>query len=392
MAKISERFQDAVTHLMRTKFHIHEKTIRIEQVHQDNIKNAIFLSDIATILEFLQYFGDIIPRIYYSGMFYSGEERLQINQYIAKYCARTLLELELIDADSYLIRDTSDLFPTVSRLNVQNFEYTDNLALNRIYPNLTSLTICSYDFPLKSLVDFYPKLMHLSTSRTDESIVLEVVLSNPQLRRFDFLDVPTVQFIEHINQALPQLESLEVKHNPDGFLGPTDIAESLVHFKNVQHFGLNADGFEEITVERVPFSFGQLKSLKIGALTADSLYSQLIQDNDQIEVLTLERINDVDILPLIAEYVSELHSLRELSVSWMDDVDESDVFDLVNTMHHLKKVILDFWIEFDCDHLVPRFAPKWHVQNEYFSMDSCMLTLEAWNLVSPTFVGFCISL
>lgn len=377
MAKISDRFQVTVTHLMRSKFHIHEKTLRIEKIVQDNIKNAIFLSDFEAILEFLQYFGEIVPRTFYSGMFFSSEERLQINQHIAKYCAGTLLELELVDADSFLISDTSESFPRVSRLNIQNFDYTDNLELNRIYPNLTSLTICSYDVSLKSLVAAYPKLTHFSSSRTDESIVLKLVFSNPQLRSFGFLDVPTIEFIGDINQALPQLESMEVKQNPDGsFQSSVDDAQS-VHFENVQHFGLYADGFDEMIVDRVPFTFSHLKSLKIGALTADTLYSQLIRDNDKIEVLALERTNEAQTLPLIAEYVSELLSLRELSVSWMDEVDGTDVLDLVNRMHHLKKVILDFWIEFDCENLVPMFSPKWHVHNEYFSMDSCMLTLEA---------------
>lgn len=376
MAKISDRFERAVAHILRTRYRIHEKTIRIEQVEQEtHLGDAIIMTDFPAILELLQHFGHVIPRIYFSGMFFSTEQRAHINRHIAEYCSQTLLELELCDADGYLISDTNRTFPHVARLNVQNFEYADNLDLSRIYPNVQWLTFCAYDNRVTSLVRPFAHMEHLTTLRIAESTVLALIRLHPKLRTFHMHDVASLEFLRNVSQLLPQLESLEVKHGPDGFLTESSLSVDDVRFESVSHFGIAADGFDEITFERVPFTFGRLNSLKITSPTASSVYRQLVQENSQVAVFTLDRVGDAEAVPLIVDLASRLERLVELSVSWMDEVDESDVLALVDNLRHLKKVILDFWIEFDCADLVPKIGPQWNVESETFSMDACMLTL-----------------
>lgn len=376
MAKVSDRFERAVAHLLRTRYRIHEKTVRIEQVEQEtHLNDAIILTDFPAILELLQHFGHAIRRIYFSGMFFSTEQRARINRHIADYCAQTLVELELCDADGYLISDTNRTFPHVTRLNVQNFEYADNLDLSRIYPNVKWLTFCAYDNEITSLVRPFAHLEHLTTVRIAESTVLALVRLHPKLRSFHMHDVASLAFLRNVSQLLPALASLELKHGPDGFLTDASVHVEDVRFESVTHFGIAADGFDEITFERLPLTFGRLNSLKITSPTPSTVYRRLVDENRQLAVLTLDRVSDAEAVPLIVDLAGQLERLVELSVSWMDEVDESDVLALVDNLRHLKKVILDFWIEFDCADLVPKIGAQWNVANETFSLDACMLTL-----------------
>lgn len=379
MAKVSDRFSKIIANIMLNTYRIHEKTVRIEKVEQElDSKNAIVIGEYEVILELLEHFGNIIQGLHYSGMFFSGEERLKINQYIAKYCSQSLIGLELRDADNYLIGVTNQTFPRVTHVNVQNFEYVDDLQLNRIYPNLENLTIWSYDSALNSLAHHYPHLKHFTTFNMNEMIVTDLIRLNPQLRGLSFNDVPSFDFIEDINKALPHLELLEIRHFANGFQNSTDRTQNI-HFANVRHFGLHADviGSETFTFDRIPITFNNLETLKIVSLTENDVYQRLIQENNQIEILRLERVFEIETIPIITTCVDQLANLEELSISWVSDIELADILDLLGHLQHLRKVSFDFLIEFDCDGLASAVSSKWKIEIEAFAFDTCMITFEA---------------
>lgn len=378
MAKVSGRFTKIITNMMLNTYRIHEKTVRIEKVEQElDNKNAIFLSEYDAVLEFLEHFGNIIQALHFSGMFFSGAERLRINHYIAKYCSQSLKRLELRDADHFLIGVTNQIFPRVLHVTVQNFEYINDLQLNRIYPNIENLTIWSYDLALNSLPHHYPHLKHFTTFNTDEGIVMDLLRLNPQLRSLSFNDVPSLEFIDDINKALPHLELLEVKHFANGFHNSTDRIQNI-HFANVRHFGLLAEviGSDIFTFDRIPISFSDLQTLKIGSLTTNDVYHRLIQENNHIEILRLERVFEIETIPIITSFVNQLDNLEELSISWVSDVEQADIVELLGNLQHLRKVIFDFLVEFDCDSLASIVSSTWKIEHEAFAFDTCMITFE----------------
>lgn len=114
-------------HYMIPIYRIHELTLAIRGEANwhpsfSSNENLIVLGDPKVIEQFLRLFGDLVIRLEFSAVHYSESQTLTITQYIATYCTKSLLHLQLTEYMKFLI--------TLQQIH---FEKLESFALTDVF-------------------------------------------------------------------------------------------------------------------------------------------------------------------------------------------------------------------------------------------------------------------
>lgn len=320
-------------------FRIHERAICLLPNKREIEKHGEFIiREHHSVLPFLRDFGHLIKSLKFYEKRYSEEHALQINKYIEKYCSNTLVELDLITAESYFIRDTKTIFSSVIKLELSHINDINHMEIDRIYPALEDLTIATLTEIPQNVGKFVPRLTRLHVveylGHASDVGIRELLRCNPQLGALKLGRVPSLELLKFISETSLNLTSLSINYKQSEIHSDTG---EVVHFEFVQNFTIEVNDWNG-EIHTTPISFKQLKTLEISSNNFD-IPVNLLKDNAGLKSLSLPMGNEECTRRTLNE-AGPFQSLEELKMQWFNYNDTSIITHAMERFDTLKRIIL----------------------------------------------------
>lgn len=212
---------------------------------------------------FFRHFGHLTSHLLVNAL---GSNGTKIEESLQKYCLNSLRHLDLAFCDATDFEQIDKPFPHVEELTVIESKLGEKMSqLNFWFPCLNRLELVYTSLSRSDYFEVnFPNLTHLEiyTQELDipSSTMRELFRLNPQLKTLLLLYDYDMEFLQFMNQCLPQLEELEIWAPENRFL---TFGDQKVHFKMMKKFILNASSRRGDFVVNVPFQFTGLNELTL---------------------------------------------------------------------------------------------------------------------------------
>lgn len=324
---------------MTTKYQVHEKPIRITSkcIGTDGI--LIINYKIAKM--FLRTFGHLIRKLEVYSLSSNRAENDDIGYTIMKYCSKSLFELKLNVNGQYLLNQTEISFENVEIVDIHQSEYSNNIDLSRIFPNMEQLKLeIHYPNQLSALKRCYPNLRHLELIEKGikkNSILCDVLKENPQLKSLltsRCLDSNTIQLI---NENSPNLQSITAIFTRSDFIYLKQNTPS-VRLAHVKNFTLIAEVPIVNQIFKIPITFENLEALEVSTNCLTSPIERFIIENDKLKVLSLPFADFRTTNTRIDHILDRLSQLEEIVLLWDFRVTVADIRRMYEKTQSLQKI------------------------------------------------------
>ncbi|XP_031639581.1 uncharacterized protein LOC116351603 [Contarinia nasturtii] len=319
---------------------------RLSVLHRRIIRSAtepdLYLWHALDSLKILRNFGHVVSHIMLSYDYRLSSCRFvfHIENYIAKYCSKSLKQLSLDFKPIYLFKEIGKLFVNIEHIHLNCFYYPiHELSLDSIFPNLNSVRLEFYEFnfmpisipSMKKLSIFY-----IGKNKQDTEIgrFLEI---NPQLEDlnlhlyYSFSDTLS----QRLSENLPMLKRLSLR---------------MKLTQNVERYNLiNVIEFRLRPINHafpyIPFTFTKLERFECECYLEDPMNSRIfdfIAENSQLKSITISGAYD-QFIDRLFQLNSVLSTVEELNIRAMSTfpISISDrIFDLFSQNQSLKKLTL----------------------------------------------------
>lgn len=315
-------------HFMIAKYHIHEKVIRVEGAgHWDRVGNDIIIGNYSKALPFLRIFGHKITKLRVVGDHYSLDVIGKICEYVARYCSKTIIELDVINTDDYLTVRTWETFTKATKVYFDRLRYVDNIQIQRIYPAAKELLIS-----LDPAVDGSNKYVHHYPIQ-----IRNLIRAMPELHTLD-VHLPTFDMLTVVKASMPYLESLSISYFVESF---RKSVNQIMHFEKIKDFEVRVKGKNSIgPLNSLPITFDNLETLAILSTRFDSIPLNLIEENVNLKKISLPyTFPSISLLSLVARISHSHQQLEELHLLWTDLNTDADMFSVLTALDRLKKII-----------------------------------------------------
>lgn len=311
---------------MIEKYQVHEKTIVIgNEEYPHNPKRQFKIEEYDVALNYLRVFGNLTTRIDFVGTGFRAAENNEISKHIAKYCSKTLVDLQASNAGRYLSEDAEETFTYVNRVL---FEFDDSVAVSRvheIYPVVGSITI---------------QLHPPSVSSNDENIqqIRNLLPKVPQLNTLVLIGITANNLLESISEHLPKLKALNINYD-------TNVTISKpVHFKNVTSFSLSIlPRGRDILNERSPFSFDRLEQLEIFTMEYRTIPIQLIESSNYLKLFHLPWLRDDYGVDHIVEFLGRKKHLQQVTLHWWPSRAPENTISMIYSLENVRIIKFIVW-------------------------------------------------
>lgn len=195
--------------------------------------DQIKIHDYKMILNTLQIFGSKIQRL---KMIYSGLDFLKskiITRSINKYCADSLIELELDECFDNVLNYMPKPFKKVKNIifgkSFREMSPYEALPMNELFPQIQHLSLILTTFDSQYPICYLPHLQHLNLhiSSEYENNTMNFIQMNPHIRSID-LRSPTSKILNSVNQVLLNLENFTISLYTS--------EDNTIHFDSVTKF------------------------------------------------------------------------------------------------------------------------------------------------------------
>ncbi|XP_055319988.1 uncharacterized protein LOC129577270 isoform X1 [Sitodiplosis mosellana] len=241
------------------------RNIRISPDRLFFIKDAstMIIEDLKTALKLLRCVGREISKLVMIMLLPGVFSKVNIDKlskrdqrlftYINDYCAEYVKNIIIYPSVCYastLMEHFDKPFPNVHNFEHIDYDFTEKVSLNRLFPKLNSLASChtrnSSFFSINT--NHFPYLerfgfLESSSEAMPENEMLQAFIRlNPQLKE---LQLRSLDFLySHLNtdllrnavECLQNIESLELDIKPITFLTDSD---NIIHIKSVKNFAIN---------------------------------------------------------------------------------------------------------------------------------------------------------
>lgn len=369
VADVNANFRSLIAaHYMIAKHHINKKILLIKDNHPPFITaQVINIGQYDTIRTMLRNFGDLITSIEFATIHLSTMEVNVISHDIEKYCAKSLVQLKLTDVGIYLTGEVKQTFENIRNVILWQYDYVDNMELDRIYPMMEQLTFdVIYPIEMTSLIRFYPHLKHLEFnefgSYAEDSVLLEVLQCNPQLRTLHLNRFLESNDLQVISENLVHLESLGLAIYPRS--NNNDPSESqIVHFKNVNQFKITVEHVIIVDEnQQIPITFGNLEAIEIFSTKLYEPLQKLIERNNNLKAISLPWTETMRSFLRIVNVFNRLSHLEEITVKWSNGINADDTLRLFNGNRSLMKITFIVSVQ-HCDDLLAVIPGEWEKDN-----------------------------
>lgn len=329
-------------------------------INHDSISSV----DLKIILQMLRCFGHLILKLEIYPNPVDNVEKLciyidHITFYIKQYCAKSLIELNVLKRiPGRILNCIDNPLPNVRSACVQSYDLP-KMSLIELFPKIKRLTyICDKITDFASIESIIPYLDHLEIiTRTNEDIELfRTVRLESELQS---LSIPFFAIYQGINEILPHLKVLKV-NKLDKLDRFPDIYNSVTfHFKTVKR--LEIRHYSQFT--RVPLSFDNLEEFALQFIYSCPLDSRhekfydFLRQHPSIIKMTIEGESvKLDLLKLI----NMLPVVREVEISGQYLI--RDVIRFLNEKKTLKILkVSDYFNKKEHAVLQMKLNKEWHL-------------------------------
>lgn len=270
-----------------------------------------------------------------------GTDRLEIFNYIEKYCSKTLTRFEIV----HIYKKELDFiqrmsFPNVVELSIAECHFHESeLSLGSIFPNVRRLSATFSAFEDRRWVERnFLKLTHLQVhigfgnTLFHQDEVLRILGQNRNLLSLGIIHCPP-DLLRRINENFPKIDDLQIVSQSNDFANSTDI-----HMEYIQRFF-----YEGRMDRRNPINFSKLKELRWHSRSKpeDSLLG-LIEDN--IHTLEILHIEKTVFLNKHLQFIRNMKKLERFSLRFRNDDGEpfttDELISFIKANHKLLEVRL----------------------------------------------------
>lgn len=376
LADISARFRDLIaTHHMLPIYRINEKRSSFDATTTASVESdSITVSDFKTILLFLRHYGHLVTTLEFTTARFTDAEITAINEHIVEHCSTTLIEIDLVNPTALFLNETNVQFVQIKAVTITSFITWDSLRIHQIFPAMRRLTFVgsTYIPPLNHHFSHLESLT-LSVDNDNQSIIVETLRLNQQLREFTIGNKISSEFLYQVSHLLPNLEVLNI-----GCSVYSQYLEARhIHFSSVRSFTLTVIGKASNIPERPLVTFDHLEHMRIHAMTITDVPMDLFHPNDALKSLALPQTMWTDTFVDLFGIVGRFPTLEELTIQWTNTLDENHVRQLLHASTTLKKLVFIAWSSRSSDDIAAIMPATWHLTHV---ISEKMLTINLYKL------------
>lgn len=342
-ADTCKSFKEIAGDIFRRKFS--KKAVCFNLYGQKNLArvndNFIGIYALDFALQFFRCFGHLITKLTLDYT-YAFPKIAQVNQYVRKYCRKSMNHITFIAIRGVYFENTIEPFLNVKTVKFNNCSLTMKLSqVNQWFPNMTELILFSTDlaepqhFPHLERFIFAVKQGQIYFGQDDIATLIKL---NPQLKSLSINAYQlNVKKFQDIGRHLPLLNDLNMT------VSLKDLREikSDIMFNSVKKFSLRFYG--QYQLPKIPFCLRNL----------DELYLELecVLNDTSINfiarhpTITKLNINGMDVWSL-KKIARALPSLREMQLT-NSGVSAREVIEFVDDCKSLKSFIFILGNDFE---------------------------------------------
>lgn len=247
----------------------------------------------------------------------------RIEDYIEKYCSKSLREIVLSGNSNFLFKDLSNSFVNVEIMGLHGMQYdvlTNEIPFITNFPNLNSLDVVKFPKNFSIRIAFpYLKYLRIEVDKSHEDIrnnvhhheyeISEFLKLNPQLEKLRihsyFCELHPIIFRD---VHLPMLKCLILFYP----LSQNSYSVERFHFENVIYLEMWPS-----RVTHIPFTFNKLEKFKCRSMfrTIPPCICDFIIENQHLKSIKLRLVTQggVNELPQLFETCSTLTNIEKLN-------------------------------------------------------------------------------
>lgn len=323
---------------------------RINDIVYHNIETNTFgLYDFNLTLTVLKLFGHLIPSLRIDYENYTDLEREQINQYINRYCAETVTNIEIGYCRGNEFANLTGPFKNTKNVYLKfGILNTRNVRFNEIFPNVSHLNLGGILYSDSCCFEHnFTQLEHLDINlfqRANHSKLAKILEINSHIRSISIYRCD-VDFLKMINEKVPQLESLNILFFDDNYEG------EVVHLKDLKKLTFES----EHKFDRIPLRLESLEEFRNPG-SFDSWFEIIIQ-NKHMKKLTISYLNYEQLMRI----ANELQELEEITTWYSSDNLPEEVVEFMETGKNLKRVLFSETNYATQRAVKQRFGDEWEV-------------------------------
>ncbi|XP_031635377.1 uncharacterized protein LOC116348495 [Contarinia nasturtii] len=241
-------------------------------------EDIIWVHNITGCLKLLRHFGN---SLYGLAIYFDHTKRIQCEQvdnYIRKYCTKSLKKLSFENAPKWVFNDIQKPFPNVETVIFSASTLAKELCeFNKWFPSMSRLEFTAGNTILhsKCIEDRFINLKHLWIEINPEngfnkSNVLACLRLNSNLQSLRLKNCFNGVFLNNASQYLQNLEELVVETDKKCDFYNDDLK---MHLKNVKYFEIIVPD----VIGRIPFTFDRLENVHVvakGIYGCDTFFSE----------------------------------------------------------------------------------------------------------------------
>lgn len=257
--------------------------------------------------KFLEIFGDLIKKLELYG--FNDEtialEWRDVMQLVSQKCGGNLIELKVHNCNAFITNQFQNAFDNVDKLHLQRSYLDQCKRLNEWFPNVKSLELI--DIGQNVVVEIISPhffTMHLEPECLSASDIGTMIESAPQLQDLTLSGFINVNYLRFINQNLPVLKRLNLKHAR--FF---DESNEKCLLENVESFSIDLWTTIMPPIE-LPFEFRKLTELQVKTNSFEKDWIDFAINQTGLLKLRLDMNFDVAFLDPLFSQCKMLHELR----------------------------------------------------------------------------------
>lgn len=334
-SKVNRYFNHIVNYIFRCRF----RAIEINMYTKDwTIMNNVLVTGTAMAEPILKHFGHSILRLSIIFNDDSATNQTQFGHLINSCCSDSMNELKVIACNDDFFDAMQIPFKQTTSISISGVlkKSHHKLELDELFPKMYNLHL-NLEWESRPIVRHFSNLIELDIIVAAHHFV-ELLQMNPQIRKLKCKPLDSTEFLQIVNEHLPNLEQIEI-----GFSSFKANRGPDIHFENVKKIKIS-DMRSQFTSEKLTFD-----RLEEFHLELDSYFDSRDIGDEWIEFL--EDNANLTKFTMAKGYVSAeslqrisgiLNHLKEASIVCTNATPLDDILTFLNSNANMKRFKLKY--------------------------------------------------
>lgn len=378
-AELNPHFQLLVEeHFIIPRYHLDTQPISIfigwNIFLTDHILDSPLANDSVNTIRILRLFGSVFNHLSVHFVSYTHPDLKQCFEHITKYCENASQEIVLYNVNDNVLSQWKNAFTKANSVIIKGYNMYYPIQLNEIFPRMKRFEIgLDHQVALEFLDEYFPRLeyfeLNLLHEQTDDKYVRNFIRWNQRLEGLHLKRIGNFEFLQYVNQMLPQLEDLGLENR---MINLVDVNNVGIQFENVRKFKLllcHDDEVDEHQHQQVPsIEFGpSLESFELISTPTASI-NELIEYIARNKALNRVIIENMELSgEQLIHLIQELPQLKDLTVEINHHTVNSEMAQLASSINNSEVANVTISVDkqgIDTDFVVRIFGRNWVKSNE----------------------------